>query len=317
MASTLASTVALAGPIHHISTCCYKMISDPNSRLIKLLASTNITDDSEAYEIATAAVQVNINDQFAHHTRIVALLKLDRFQDVIRVLEHAPSKIQHVCRLEKAYALYKLGSLTSAYHVLESLQANNNSERGVNHLAAQLAYKSENFSLASDLYKNLLATPNGKTESEDYDLLVNLLAVIAMMEWNPVQDTFVFGTPLAEPPIQPSLDEFDSTYNRACVALAKGNIQDALDSLGNSARLCLAATDLTDDEKKAEMVNISIQQAYACARLGRFDHAAEIASSVDLQGFDSYPKLALGCRSKRLTSMHYVVLIFQRLCFTE
>jgi len=50
----------------------------------------------------------------ALHTRVVALLKLDRFNDALRALDDGGDKLAETCVLEKAYALYKTGQLAKA-----------------------------------------------------------------------------------------------------------------------------------------------------------------------------------------------------------
>ena len=45
--------------------------------------------------------------------------------------------------------------------------------------------------------------------------------------------------------------------------------------------LCNALDDLSEDDKKAEILPITVQQVYVLARLGRFGEAERLASSIN------------------------------------
>ena len=47
--------------------------------------------------------------------------------------------------------------------------------------------------------------------------------------------------------------------------------------------LCNALDDLTDQEKIAELVPINVQQLYVVSKLGKFEEAETLASSIVLE----------------------------------
>jgi hypothetical protein len=103
-----------------------------SSDLAKLLRNSHITSDEDILKAANASLKASKTDVLAQHTRVVALLKLDRFEDAIRAFETGGDKLKETARLEYAYALYKTGSLKEAVKV-----AGQSEERGLAHVAAQ------------------------------------------------------------------------------------------------------------------------------------------------------------------------------------
>ena len=82
---------------------------------------------------ATAvALKKSKSDIDAQHVRVVALLKLDRYDDAIQALEAGGEKLQERASLEKAYALYKVGRLGEAAQL-----AKREDSRGMKHVEAQ------------------------------------------------------------------------------------------------------------------------------------------------------------------------------------
>lgn len=63
----------------------------------------------------------------------MALLKLDRYDDALRVLEEGGNNLKQRARFERAYALYKVGDLEQAKNIAGSIE----DERGARHVEAQ------------------------------------------------------------------------------------------------------------------------------------------------------------------------------------
>ena len=82
--------------------------------LTKLLQQTHLSTDEEVLEAATASLKASTSDEtnstIAQRCRVIALLKLDRFEDAVRVFEkESDSGLKNEASLEYAYALYKMG----------------------------------------------------------------------------------------------------------------------------------------------------------------------------------------------------------------
>jgi len=245
--------------------------------LNSLLRSSSIEDHEEALRIADAATKSSRSgdDITAHHTKVVALLKLDRFDDALRAIAAAGNRLEDLCLLEKAYALYKTGQLSEAEAALDIAAKS----RGARHVAAQIAYRAEKFDHAATIYRELLNAADEGLVGEENDLRINLLAADAQLEW--AGD----GHRVPSNEKQPGREEmeaFETAYNAACGCLARGDFAKAAMLLKRSRDLCEASEDLGDEEKKTELVPIIVQQAYVSTKLGKLEEAAALQNVVVL-----------------------------------
>lgn len=239
------------------------MPQDPAAALSALLRASSIQDHQEVLNAANAALRADKTDTASQHTRIVALLKLDRFDDVVRSIDEGGAKLQAVCGLENIYALYKLGRLDEALAALRQVGLE---KRSYNHLAAQVAYRAERFDETRVIYQKLLDTDPG---DEENDMNINSKAAIAQAILKGERLSPPKGT--GQPP-----DSFELCYNEACVHIAQSAFSQAADLLQRAARLCDASDDLSEEDKEAEMQPILVQQAYVYARLGKEKEAQDL-----------------------------------------
>jgi signal recognition particle subunit SRP72 len=260
------------------------MADDPAVALNSLLRGASIHDHAEALELASAAVRAAKGRgaalTTAQHTRVVALLKLDRFDDALRAIAEGGDALEQTCTFEKAYALYKTGDLEGAEATLRNAGASaGRHERGLKHVAAQVAYRAEKFDRAAALYRELGADQGAAKYGEENDLRINLSATNAQLEWQ--------GKGWAVPqeqkqPAREELEAFETAYNAACGCISRGDFAKAAVLLKRSRDLCEATEELSEDEKKAELVPIVVQQAYVYTKLGKLDEAANLQNSVIL-----------------------------------
>ncbi|KAF6813408.1 signal recognition particle subunit SRP72 [Colletotrichum sojae] len=243
---------------------------DPTVNLSALLHSASIHDHEEVLKAANASIKASKADLTAHRTRVVALLKLDRFDDALRAINDGGEKLEQACLLEKAYALYKTGKLKEARDI-----ANAKPERSFRHITAQVAYRQEDFSDALAVYRGLLDNPRG----EDSDLNINMLASTAQLEWQAGNSPDVGSAPISA---AAGADTFELAYNTACGCIARGELSKASTLLQRSFRLCDESEDLCEDDKQAEMVPIMIQQVYVYSRLGKVDDALAIQNNLSI-----------------------------------
>ncbi|PTB63561.1 signal recognition particle subunit [Trichoderma citrinoviride] len=239
------------------------MPQDPRNALSALLRAADIQDHEQILQAVNAAIKADKDDVAAQHTKVVALLKLDRFDDALRVISGAGIKLQATCVLEQAYALYKTGKLDEASDLIESAGLD---RRGLRHVAAQVAYRAEKSHEAEAIYRNMLDTDAAGEES---DLRINISAATTQSQWE--------GTPSATPVMSPdTLDTFEMCFNVACGELARGNTSRAASLLQRAAMLCDNSDELTDEEKKTELRSIRAQQAYLFAKIGKPSSALEV-----------------------------------------
>lgn len=244
----------------------------PPDALSSLMRAATIDDHDEVLKAANAAIKAERGNFDAQHTRVVALLKLDRFHDAVRAISEGGVKLEAKCPLEKAYALYKLGKLDEA---MTALQSSGLQSRSFSHIAAQVAYRAERFSEAEAIYKRLLDA-SGPSQ-EDNDIHINLTAALAQSEWQGF--SVPAGKQLGGLP-----DTFELSYNAACVHIARSSLDAAANLLQRAAKLCDASDDLTHDDKKAELQAIIAQQAYVHARLGNAQQALDLYKSLHVTG---------------------------------
>ena len=249
------------------------MPANSTATLTTLLRSATIEDHEEVLKAANAVLKSSKNDPEGLHTRIVALLKLDRFDDALRALDDGGDKLAGRCVLEKAYALYKTGQLAEA----EKL-ARESDKRGLKHIAAQVAYRAEKFEDAAKIYKELSAQA-APIEGEENDLKINSSATDAQLEWQGNGDKVETSR---KKPGREDLEAFETSYNAACGCIARGDLAAGSILLKRARDLCEALDELTDEEKKAEVLPILVQQAYVFTKLGKVDEAQALEKMINI-----------------------------------
>jgi len=185
------------------------MANDAIANLTSLLENTTIEDHDEYLKASNAVLKTSKLDTKALHTRVVALLKLDRFDDALRALADGGDKLAQECVLERAYALYKTGKLEDAERVCRE---GGNHGRGLQHVAAQTAYRAERFEDAGKIYEGLMRG-GAEIEGEEMDLRINGLAVNAQLSWQ--------GKSKGEGVKNEDMEAFETAYNAACGCIAR------------------------------------------------------------------------------------------------
>ena len=97
-----------------------------------LLQKSSLDDHEEILKACNAALKKSKSDVLAQHVRVVALLKLDRYDEALRLFESSES-LQAKAPLEYAYSLYKGGNPGKSAEVASTLKDG----RGARHLEAQ------------------------------------------------------------------------------------------------------------------------------------------------------------------------------------
>ncbi|KAK3494035.1 hypothetical protein B0T13DRAFT_475277 [Neurospora crassa] len=248
--------------------------------LNSLLRGTSIDDHEEALKLANSAIKAAKGNPAdlttAQHTRVVALVKLDRFDDALRAIAEGGAALDKICVMEKAYALYKTGELEAAEQLLETTGINT---RGMKHLAAQVAYRAEKFDKAAELYQEMAENVGDAMYGEENDLRINILATYSQLEMQGK------GWAVSEEHKKLSRDElevFETAYNAACGSIAQGDFAKAAFLLKRARDLCEASEDLSEEDKKAELAPIIVQQAYVATKLGNLEEAARLHEEVVL-----------------------------------
>ncbi|TKA71863.1 hypothetical protein B0A49_03582 [Cryomyces minteri] len=231
--------------------------------LSALLRRTHLDDHEEVLKAANAALKKSKSDLEAQHVKVVALLKLDRFDDALGVLEEGGQRLKERAQLEHAYALYKAGNPAEAVEIVGTVDRS----RGILHVEAQARYRSEDFERAAITYRQLM-DQTAEARSEESDLRINSGAADAQLEWAGQGHLAQKKKPTRE-----DLEAFETAYNAACGSIARGE-------LGQD--LCNALDELSEEEKIAEILPITVQQIYVLTQQGRLEEAEKLAASLTI-----------------------------------
>lgn len=130
----------------------------------------------------------------------------------------------------------------------------------------------EDFHKANSTYQALLANAPA---DEQLDVKVNVYATNAQAL------LAGHGSTLAQTEADALHDEATEVYyNAACTSMAKGDLVKAEEQLNMSQDLLNARHDLTEDDKRADLLSIRAQQVCVLDRLGRKDDAQRLLSSL-------------------------------------
>lgn len=107
--------------------------------LAVLLQNVSIDeDDEQILKHANNVLKKTKSDQSALRAKLVALIKLDRYNDALRLLEGDDSKnVIENTELEHAYCLYKVGRINEASELAHKGTAGEKRKRGLQHVEAQ------------------------------------------------------------------------------------------------------------------------------------------------------------------------------------
>jgi signal recognition particle subunit SRP72 len=246
------------------------MANDAIANLTSLLQNTTLEDHDEYLKASNAVLKTSKLDTKALHTRVVALLKLDRFDDALRALSDGGDKLAQECVLERAYALYKTGKLEDAERVCRE---GGNHGRGLQHVAAQTAYRAERFEDAGRIYEGLMRG-GAEIEGEEMDLRINGLAVNAQLSWQ--------GRSKGEEIKNEDMEAFETAYNAACGCIAREDYKKGAILLKRARDLCEALEELSDEEKRAEVLPIMVQQVFVLTKLGKVEEAEGLRKMIDI-----------------------------------
>ena len=259
--------------------------------LSALLKRTTIDDHEAVLRACNAALKSNKGDLDAHHAKVIALVKLDRFDDALRALDVGRDGLKERARLERAYALYKTGAFEEARDLARDL----GNDRGARHLQAQASYRLEDFVNAAEIYQELFAS-RATIGNEENDLRINSGATDAQLEWKRQGDLVRKKKPGRE-----DLEGFETAYNAACGSIARGDLPQSEILLKRAKDLCKTSDELSDSEKIAESLPICVQQLYVLTRLGKHGEAEKLASEITLAEIPDLSTRQIG-QNNRLSS---------------
>ena len=112
------------------------MAAAVQSSLSTLLKRTSLGDPENDIKACDSILKRKGDDLEAQHVKAVALLKLDRFQEVARLFEDSGKRLKEKAPLEYSYTLYKVGRLSEAAKVASTMGGS----RAARHVEAQAVW---------------------------------------------------------------------------------------------------------------------------------------------------------------------------------
>ncbi|KEF56683.1 uncharacterized protein A1O9_06872 [Exophiala aquamarina CBS 119918] len=240
------------------------------SSLSLLLKKSSLDDHEQLLEASNRALKASSSDSQAQHVKVVALIKLDRYEEAVQFVQGAGKSLQNEVELEYAYALYKTGQLEEAAILASKIQGN----RGAQHIEAQASYRLEDCRRTADIYKRIRGQPH---DSEEFDLRVNQGAIDAQAQWLGLADASAIPRPSRQ-----DLDAFETAYNAACGSIARGELAQAEMLLKRAKELCKHSEDLSEQQKADELLPISVQQLYVLLSLGKSTEAGALVNEINV-----------------------------------
>ena len=240
--------------------------------LSSLLKKSSLDDHEQVLSKCNKTLKTSKgSDAETKHIKIVALLKLDRYDEAAKFIENnAGAELRKKVELEYAYALYKTGRLKEAAELAAGIKS-----RGGQHIEAQARYRLEDSVRTSELYKQIRKQKLG---AEEFDLRVNQGAIDAQANWLGFGDSS-----LARRPGREDLEAFETAYNAACGSISRGEYAQAEMLLKRAKELCKHSEDLTEQQKADELLPISVQQLFVMLSLEKTTEAETLANELNIQ----------------------------------
>ena len=235
---------------------------DTSAQYAELQKLQQIQDYEKAAKLCNKILNVAPSDGTAFHCKMVCLLQMSKFQEVLKQLDDPGNqKFENIdLSFEEAYCHYRLNDAAKALEVLNR-QSGSPGKESSNHkeLRAQILYRLERFTECSDIYHDIMKNSMGDDFEEER--MTNLAAVSANLEHD--------GDSKNNFPTQET-SSYEILYNRACYHLAAGRWTEACNDLQESEKMCKeASTDDNEDDDEAgadqdeETGIIRVQLAYA------------------------------------------------------
>ncbi|KAJ3714755.1 hypothetical protein C8R42DRAFT_726251 [Lentinula raphanica] len=137
-------------------------------------------------------LRIDPSDSDAKQAKLFICLQKDEYRKALELIdeEQPPNADSKPKLFEKAYALYRLKREAEAEAILKTMKADreidvevdDEEERGIMHLEAQLSYRQGNYQAAFDLYEQLLDTADPSSE-EYHDIQTNLQAAQTYLDF--------------------------------------------------------------------------------------------------------------------------------------
>ena len=104
-----------------------------SNSLTTLLKQSSLDDHEEVLKACNASLKQSKENLEAQHAKVIALIKLERYEDALRIFEGGGDGLKKKAPLEQAYAFFKTGDFNEARKIARNLTGS----RGAMHVEAQ------------------------------------------------------------------------------------------------------------------------------------------------------------------------------------
>ncbi|XP_029649361.2 signal recognition particle subunit SRP72 [Octopus sinensis] len=240
--------------------------------LTQLYSDLNKLKQSQDYErgikVANKIIHENNGETLAFHCKMVCLINLGRFDEVMIAMKKYPS-LSNDLKFEKAYCEYRLNRTNEA---LRTLREVTNPCLRTQELLAQVLYRLEQYEECLTLYKQLIKNSEDEFDEERQ---TNLAAVLSSLQmWNKKQ---------VEDPGLKDLS-YELCYNKACLMIGQNKFKDAEEKLEKAEVVCRRSfeddPESTEEDINEEVAVLRTQLAYVLQKQGRPEEALQIYNQV-------------------------------------
>ncbi|KTW29225.1 hypothetical protein T552_01181 [Pneumocystis carinii B80] len=200
----------------------------------------------EVIELSDRIRGVSVSDKKSIKSKIIALIKLDRYSEALYLIESEGYEEEEV--LEMVYCMFMLKKYEEAMNI-----AKKSNKRGIKHIMAQIAYQKDQMGKASEIYKEL-QKDQYRIENEEFDLCINLLA------------TQVTSSSIEISSQAAIYQSLDYRFNIGCHLICRKEYMKAKELFELSKEQCLSTS---EEEMESILDPILVQLAYIYSCIGR------------------------------------------------
>jgi len=237
---------------------------------LDLDAALKAEDDEAALAASDAILGENPGDATAFQCKVVALIKMSRYEEAFDALEsHADDAVDQ--SFEKAYCLYMLNREEESLKALGDATALAGRSA---QLAAQIHYRLGDAEKAVELFRKSEEDLGGQSSETS----INLLA--ALVSAGQADEALKYAAELSDS------GQFEQQYNHACACIESGHLSKAQALLQRASQMCrktCTEEEYTEEEIEVELGVLTAQLAYVEQRMGEDD--AAMTAYTTLFGF--------------------------------
>lgn len=218
-----------------------------------------------ALKVTNRILQLSPQDGKAFHCKIVCLIHLSKFNEVLQLMQRQPALSKDL-HFETAYCQYRLNKSEEALATIEQAEQTYR----VKELKAQILYRMESFNDCLSIYRDVIKNTHDEYSDERE---TNLTAVVAQLQHMNIKNDMV----------KLRSDTYELCYNWACILIAKGRYAEAEKKLKQCEKLCRGSLEedgASEDEIEIELALLKIQLAYIYQKQGQMKEAYQMYTAA-------------------------------------